>query len=187
MSSLLSLCLCSQLCRCESSLPGWTGGICLAVFKAEVLVSFKKPESSDSQQPALREPRCRWIISVLSLSPPRPWLSAPWLAFAVKPNRVIPAVKSLELKVHAFSTLETRSTPLLCFSSSFSACEKGLRCILFSSVALTKLKKKAKKNKNKASEWENVSKMDMCCTYWCVLLAKERNRLALSLAIKIIL
>lgn len=162
--------LCSQLCRCESSLAGWTGGICLVVFKAEVLVSFRKPHSSDLASPRRAPVQVDHLCSLLS--PPRPRLSAPWLGFTVKLNKVIPAVKDLHWRftLSPFSW-NLQYTPVVFLKFIFWLW-KGLRCALFSSVAVTNGSKKQRKNKNKACEWRKVRKMDMCCTYWHVLLAK---------------
>lgn len=85
-----------KLCSCESALPGRAAGICLVVFKAEVLVSFRNDTALT--QSALREPRYRWIISVLSFLLRGHGCLLRGSASTVKPSKVIPAVKALHLR-----------------------------------------------------------------------------------------
>lgn len=166
--------LCSQLFSCESSPPGGTEGLPLMTFKAEVPVSFRKHTFSDFYWPRRARVQVDHFCSLLS--PPRPRLSAPWLAFTVMLNSVIPAVKAFAAKVHAFFSL---LKPAIHPRWVHFLVVTGVQVRSVYITGCNKWRQKAKKNKNKAAEWKTLSQADVCCTYWCAFLTKRRNRLAL--------
>lgn len=162
----------AQLCRCESSLAGWTGEIRLEVFKAEVFVSFRNHTESPRRAAVQVDHLC-------SLHQEASAVGA-LTGFPCQAEQSNPCSNSLALKVHASLPWNTAGAR----SRSFSGLWKELRCILIFISSRNRRKKKVKnKSKNKLS-WTRKCKHAVC---WCLLLAKYKNRLALSLAIEIIL
>lgn len=134
--------------RCERE------GISVAAFIAEVPVSFEKAHGSASACPLRGPVQVDHLCS--PLSPPGPRLSAPWLAFTVKQNRIIPAVKALHREFTLFSShLMPAIQPCWVHFLAVGRIKKKekkvgrFRCILFSSLTVTNGGKRQRKTKQK--------------------------------------